>query len=110
MRSDNVKQAVIVAQSSTRLAVEVAISQGDVSKEYIKAKAEEIYAINLHLLDSNIGKYKEIQEEDRKEDLVKIIKSIKDINGWYDAWNSFTEEEQIKYKLRMEKLKKNGFQ
>lgn len=98
------KQSLIMAQSATRLAVEIAIScNKQEEKEFIKEYANYIYSLEMELASSNIETIKDISRESRETTIENMISNIKDKNDIFKINEFLTVEEQIKYKEVLKK-------
>lgn len=99
------KQSLIMAQSATRLAVEIAIScKKQEEKEFIKEYANYLYSLEMELAGTNIETIKEISRDSREKTIESMIADIKDKHDIFKINEILTVEEQIKYK---DILKKN---
>lgn len=89
------KQIIIMAQSSMRLAVDLAISlnkQEDL--KYIENTANSLIEMEVKLAQRNIKELKEVGTNSRKEDVKNLKAGVVDKASLTAFWNSLTEQEQ----------------
>lgn len=92
------KQVIIMAQSSMRLAVDIAISLNkQIDFKFIQDTANNIMKIETALANLNIEPLKEVNTNSRKKDIEKNKKSIKNKETLLVFWKQLTEDEQVEY-------------
>lgn len=108
IKSDPTKQIVIMAQSATRLAVENTplLENGDMDFKTIGNNAHKLMEVELKLAGHHIESLKIVAEFSRQKDVKKIIASIKDEKTFNEAWNSLSEEEQLKLQEKFNEIRK----
>lgn len=98
--SDPNKQITIMAQSSMRLATDLAIADKIVLSESLKELydvAERIMEIELALVNKHLGNYKDIQSDSRKGDIKKAFSLAKTADDLTKLWYDLSEDEQIEF-------------
>lgn len=99
------KQSLIMAQSSTRLAVEIAISINKPTDfTFIKKTAHELFKIETGLAGFHIEKIKELSKDSREKTIEEMLKNVKSVNDVHQINTSLTTDEQIKYKPKLQEL------
>lgn len=93
------KQIIIMAQSSMRLAVDVAISLNQqTDMKFIQDTANNFMQIETALAGINIEPLKELTKNSRKSDLIDLKRKVKDKNTLQEFWKQLTEDEQTEYR------------
>lgn len=99
------KQSLIMAQSSTRLAVEIAINLSKSTDfEFIKKTAHELFKIETSLAGYHIEKIKEISRDSREKSIDEMIKKAKTKNDVMQINSSLSTDEQIYFKPKLQEL------
>jgi hypothetical protein len=101
------KQSLIMAQSSTRLAVEIAINEGKaIDFKFIGQTAHELFKIETALAGFHIEKIKEISRDSRSKTIEAQIKKVKTKDDVHKLNASLSADEQIEYNARIKELLK----
>ena len=101
------KQSLIMAQSSTRLAVEIAISLNKPTDfTFIKKTAHELFKIETGLAGFHIEKIKELSKDSRQKTIEEMLENAKVKSDVHTIHQSLSTDEQIVYKQKLEQLLK----
>lgn len=98
-----------MAQSSMRLAVELAIAGkveiGTDLKE-LGNIAHRLMDMEVRLVDQHLERYKSLQQEGRRKDIDKAFAKAKTQEDISKVWNSLSEDEQVEYQAIFQKTLK----
>lgn len=98
------KQMIIMAQSATRLAVDIALTVGKQEDfKYIGNTAHELLKIEAKLASIHMDNIKDVSKTSRKKEITELINSCTNKSEIFAINDKLSLEEQIQYKKMLEK-------